>query len=420
MVISATTDLSAPARAGASWPLPAAFAANGLLVGTWISRLPAVSDGLHASTAAFGAALTGGAVGAIVSLMVASRACRRFGARPVYTVSVAAWGLLYVAAAHSPNAAALFAVLFFAGLVNGVWNVVVNAAGHAQELQTGRPLLPRLHGLWSVGSLAGSILGARVAGHVSASLHVSIAALVAGALAVVASRLVPVDGVVTGRAVARVARRSWRTTRDGLRGPAAVAVLGAGVIALCSTIAEGAANNWAALFLHRDRGMSEGAAAACFAVFAGAMAVARLGGNRVAASLRRETLLRIEAVLLGGGALLLVLVPGAVAAAVALAAWGAGIAVVYPTAMGIAAGAHREPTVGISQASAVAVAGFVVGPPLIGALASVAGLGAALLLVPVAGIGLWLLAPLAATGEPARDEVGADGPITGEIALVAG
>ena len=49
----------------------------------------------------------------------------------------------------------------------------------------------------------------------------------------------------------------------------------------CAAWAEGSANDWLALMLADDRGASEAAAALGFAVFAGAMTLARLVGTPV-------------------------------------------------------------------------------------------------------------------------------------------
>jgi MFS family permease len=382
-----------------AWALSLAFLTNGLMAGTWVSRLPAVNERLAVSDGTFGLILVGSAVGSLVALVLASRACRRIGVRRVFTVSATAWALLYGVAVLCPVAPALFVVLLAIGVMNGVFAVVCNAVGHVLEARSGRPVLPKVHGMFSVGSLAGSIIGARIAGHVGARTHVGVVALVTAAMAFTAARNLPTEGVVrqplAGDGPAPRRPRSPRATVTALRRPASVALLGVGAIAMCSTLAEGTSNNWAAIFLHHDRGLSEGMAAAGFAVFAGAMATGRLVGNRVARSVRRDHLLRSEGVLLVVGITLLVATHSTFLSFLALASWGLGAAIVFPSAMGAAAAVLEEPTVGISRASLVGFSGFVIGPPLIGGLATVFGLGPALLVVAVVGVALFTLAPFA-------------------------
>jgi MFS family permease len=381
-----------------------AFATSGIMSGTWISRLPAVDARVGVGSAAFGLVLIGGAVGVMISLMMASRTCRRFGPRRVYTPAVITWALLYGAAVWCTSAPLLFAVLLLIGLANGVFAVVANSVGHELEAAGGRAVLPKVHGMFSVGALAGSLTGARLAGHVSAPLHVTAVAVICAMLAGGAARVMPMDRVVHHRGpavdavhLARPRRRPAEIVRSAtatLLEPSSLAILGVGAIAMCATLAEGASNNWSAIFLHRDRGLSEGLAAAGFAVYAATMAAGRLMGNRLAERFRRDVLLRAEGILLVAAILLLVTTHRPVVAFVAMAMWGLAVAIVFPSAMGAAAVVLDEPAVGISHATLVGFVGFLIGPPIIGSLAAWFGLGHALLLIAGVGACLCLLAPL--------------------------
>src|SRR2546421_12676319 len=57
------------------------FAASGAQLGTWVSRLPAIRDRVHASPAQIGLILLAGGIGSLVSLPSTGGLCRRVGSR---------------------------------------------------------------------------------------------------------------------------------------------------------------------------------------------------------------------------------------------------------------------------------------------------------------------------------------------------
>lgn len=59
------------------------FALNGLALGSWASRTPALSAHVHASPGVFGLALLGASVGMLAAASVAGRLVERAGARAV-------------------------------------------------------------------------------------------------------------------------------------------------------------------------------------------------------------------------------------------------------------------------------------------------------------------------------------------------
>ena len=78
--------------------------------------------------------------------------------------------------------------LFALGVGNGTWDVAMNVEGSAVERELGRAIMPRFHAGFSIGTVAGALVGAAmVALGVSATVHlVAVAAIVAvaGPLAV--------------------------------------------------------------------------------------------------------------------------------------------------------------------------------------------------------------------------------------------
>lgn len=148
-----------------------------------------------------------------------------------------------------------------------------------------------------------------------------------------------------------------------------------------------------------DLGETAAVAALAYTAFSLTMAVGRLAGDRAVARAGPVRIVR------GGGLLAAVgfgaaLVVGATPAAFAgFACLGLGLAVIVPvvfrsagTTPGVA------PGVGLAAVSSTGYLGFVAGPPVIGTLAELLGLPAALGLLTILGLTIAWLAPSTAAG----------------------
>jgi MFS family permease len=175
-------------------------------------------------------------------------------------------------------------------------------------------------------------------------------------------------------------------------------VLLLGVIALCSTYGEGAVSDWGALHLREDLGAAPALAAAGYAAFALAEACGRLAGSTLLARLGQTRVLVYGGLVTCAGMIAAALAPALPLALAGFALAGLGVANAFPTAMarvGILAGPN-----GVATASTLGYAGFLLGPPAIGFLASAVSLRAALTTVSLLAI---VAVTLARTASPARE-----------------
>jgi MFS family permease len=175
-------------------------------------------------------------------------------------------------------------------------------------------------------------------------------------------------------------------------------VLLLGVIALCSTYGEGAVSDWGALHLREDLGAAPALAAAGYAAFALAEACGRLAGSTLLARLGQTRVLVYGGLVTCAGMIAAALAPALPLALAGFALAGLGVANAFPTAMarvGILAGPN-----GVATASTLGYAGFLLGPPAIGFLASAVSLRAALTTVSLLAI---VAVALARTASPARE-----------------
>jgi MFS family permease len=150
-------------------------------------------------------------------------------------------------------------------------------------------------------------------------------------------------------------------------------------VGLCGLVAEGAAADWSAVYLHDNLGASAGLAAVGYGVFSAMMTSGRLAGDRLAARFGRVRLVRgcglVAAAGLAGG-----LISHSVAGALAgFAVLGAGLSCIVPQVF--SAGGRADPVRpgrGLARVVGLGYLGLAGGPVVIGACASLLGLPLAL------------------------------------------
>ena len=356
-----------------------AFVVNGFAFASWISRVPAARDALGLSSAGLGLLLLCLAVGSVVALPLTGPVVHRIGpARGVLggATLVLAGLLLLALGVSAGQVLAAGAGLTLVGMGVGGWDVAMNIEGAAVEQRLGRVLMPRLHAGFSLGTVAGALLGAGAAalGFPLPAQLVLTAVLALAAVAVVTRSFLPAEPAAEDahRGGSGVGR-AWREPRTLL----------VGVLTLAFAFTEGSANDWLAVALVDGHGLAESTAAVGFAVFVAAMTAFRLVGGALLDRFGRVAVLRAGGVTALLGLLLFVTAPGLPFALTGAVLWGAGAALGFPVGMSAAADDPARAAARVSVVSSIAYTAFLAGPPLIGFVAEVTGVLQALLVVLV-------------------------------------
>jgi fucose permease len=273
------------------------------------------------------------------------------------------------------------------GAANGGLDVAMNAQAVAVERGYGRPIMSSFHAAWSFGGLGGAALGGLLAAKGIGPLpHFCAVAIVAAiAFFVAYGSLLPSRTDASDEGTPAFAR----PTR---------ALLGLGIISFCVLLGEGAMGDWSAVYLEDTLRTGPGFAAAGYAAFSLSMAFGRLFGDRFTELLGPATLVRSCAAIaaVGLGVALAAAQPFVALAGFACA--GAGFSIIFPTALS-AAGRTGGPTgPALAAVTTAAYTGFLIGPPFIGFLAELTGLGYALYLVVALSAAVVILAGAINTG----------------------
>ncbi|SFO24132.1 Fucose permease [Geodermatophilus obscurus] len=388
--MSDTLPATVPARLRAARAAVAAcFFVNAVLFANLVPRLPEVKDRLDLTNATLGAALAALPLGSLVSALASAALMRRFG-----SARVASWGLVVLAAAVWAAAVApswwlLAAALFVAGALDAVVDVAQNAHGLRVQRAYDRSILNAFHGVWSIGAVAGGLLGSVAAGlRVPLALHLGVVAVVFAGLALVARRrMLPGpdrDDAVPGTGPEEVSRGAVRAAL-----PALAAL---GVLATAGAFVEDAGSSWSALYLRGEIAVGAATAGLGFVALQGAMTVGRLTGDRVVDRFGQRRVARAGGVLIAAGMGLALAVPSLATTLVGFALAGLGVATLVPA---VYAAADELPGlrsgVGLTLVNWLLRIGFLLSPPLVGAIADATSLRVGLLTVVVAGVATLVL-----------------------------
>ncbi|QFZ77991.1 MFS transporter [Streptomyces fagopyri] len=356
--------------------LTAFFALDGFVFAGWVVRIPAIKEQTGASASTLGLALLGVSAGAVITMTLTGRLCRRFGNHPVTVVCAVILSLSVALPPLTHSPVALGAVLLVFGSAYGGINVAFNSAAVDLVAALRRPIMPSFHAAFSLGGMIGAGLGGLVAGSLSPTRHLLGLTCVGLLVTAVAGRVLlreeapaapdrphhdatPAAPDRPHRGGDRVPRRVGSRTR--------VLVLVFGVIALCTAYGEGALADWGALHLEQDLEAHPGVAAAGYSCFALTMTIGRLSGTALLERLGRTRILVVGGATAAAGMLLGSLAPSAWAALLGFAVTGLGLANIFPVAIE-RAGALAGPG-GVAAASTLGYGGMLLGPPAIGFMA---------------------------------------------------
>jgi MFS family permease len=363
-------SLARPALRASRLAVLAVFFVNGVVIGSWVVRIPAIKERLGLGDGLLGVALLGAAVGALVAMPLVGALVSRFGSRRIVGTTALALSVSLLMPALAPSLLLLVPAVVVLGAANGGLDVAMNAQAVAVERGYGRPIMSSFHAAWSFGGLGGAALGGLLASKGIGPLpHFSAVAIVATiAFAFAYGALLPSGADASGEGTPAFAR----PTR---------ALLGLGIISFCVLLGEGAMGDWSAVYLDGTLRTGPGFAAAGYAAFSLSMAFGRLLGDRLTELLGPARLVRSCAAIAAVGLGVALAAAQPLVALTGFACAGAGFSIIFPTALS-AAGRTGGPTgPALAAVTTAAYTGFLVGPPFIGFLAELTGLGYALYLV---------------------------------------
>jgi MFS family permease len=358
------TDIRAPITRIAIFAL---FLMHGLVAGSWAAQIPIHKLNLGVGPAQFSIILFAVAGGAVLAMPLAGGLIVRLGTWPVLVFLTFANALCLIPVSLAPGFWSMALAGVIIGATTGALDVAMNAKGLKVETGHGRPIMSALHGTWSLGMFVGVGAGSYVLTHLNLVQHALLIGTIAGLLGLFNAKL-RLGGDV-------------REAGPMLAFPSKAA-LGVGVLAFLALMLEGAMVDWAAIYLKTDRGVAPANAGYGLAVFSGAMALARFGGDSLRHRFGATTIVIVSSALAAFGMVLGAVGPNLILILSGFFLAGIGIGNVAPILF--AAGGHvdkQTPARGIAAVTTMAYSGFLIGPPVIGIIAEHAAFSIAFILL---------------------------------------
>ena len=350
----------------------ACFVVMGMLWGTLAALLPDLQARFGLGDGMLGVMLLLTSVSGVVVMLAAPMVAGWLGAAAL-PVAAVAMGLAFATPALAVGVAGLALAMLAIGAASGFIDVMMNARVSTIEAARARPLMNLNHGAYSFAYAGGAALTGLARG---AGVGPGPILVVAGCGAVFLAALSVERGATIG-----TDRRGAAARGGGALG--AVTLLG-GLVILVAYFAESAVEAWSALHIERTLGGNPAQGALGPALLGLTMGIGRLAGQGLAARIAPGRMMRAGLALAAAGAAVAALAPVPVVAWAGFAVLGLGVSVVAPCAMALIGAAVPEArAAAIARASAVAYAGFFIGPPLLGGVSDLAGLRAAFAVVVV-------------------------------------
>ncbi len=314
-------------REGHIWSVFAIFFMNSIVLGNWIPRIPDAKALFQLSASELGIALFCVSGGTLIAFSMLARIVKRLGMRKACMVSMPLWALFIGLVPFAPSFLVLCFGLVFAGMSIGLLEVAMNTAADEVARRRRVEIMSRAHGFWSLGSLAGALMGTAFAAQgVDIATHFAIAMPIIGLVGIAACLGLPDHPHEVGD------EEKTAVFQLPSRAMILLCLMPIGIM-----LVEGAFIDWSALFVKDVLNGGPLAIGLIYAAFSTLMAVTRLSGDWLNERFGALAVARVSAISATIGIAVFALAPNVPTAFVGAVFSGLGVAIVYPLAMTAAA-----------------------------------------------------------------------------------
>ena len=261
------------------------------------TRAPNLKANLHVNNGTFGTLLSFGAIGGVLSMMVAGQIVNRIGVGPVI---VAMSTLMYASIAsmphiHTPWIYVIVNITFAIGL--NTYNIGLHHQALKRQLLSGERSIPRMHGAWSLGTLISTILAISITSHVSLAWHIDILVLVMW-IGTLWSSFQMKPFLIPGSA-----KRDESEPSIGIRNAFAMLTTDRyiAIAYMCAVMVEFSTNNWVTLSSHQEIKASTTLSIVPYLMFMVGMTTGRLGVHKLLAFKPETYWIRVSSRIGGSG-----------------------------------------------------------------------------------------------------------------------
>lgn len=360
---------------------------TGICFSSWASRIPDIKIMLGLGDAAWGTILLMIPIGQICGMTISGFLISKVGSKRILPIAIIGYVLALLSIGISATEYALIISLIIFGFFGNFCNISINTQAITLETAYNKPIMASFHGGWSLAGLTGAAVGLLMASlHMQPIYHFCII----GSLVMVTlfiNRPFLQEDLKKEKDPAQSATKK----RDK---PETFLFL-LGLVAFCGMAAEGAMSDWSGLYLIDVVGTEKHLAPIGLAAYMITMASGRFMIDKATQKWGRKRVVQAGGVLIATGLFTAVAFPHFITTIIAFMIIGFGTAGIVPTIYSIAGQRTKISTsIALTIVSSVSFLGFLMGPPLIGYIASVTNLRYSYALIGLFGICIVVLASL--------------------------
>jgi len=324
-------------------------------------------------------------VGQVCGMAISGLIVSKVGSKKILPFSLIGYVLALALVGFATTGYSLIMSLIVFGFCGNFCNISVNTQAISVEAIYKKPIMASFHGGWSLAGLTGASIGLLMASiHLHPIYHFSIiGALVIITLIINRPYLQP--DIKKEKDPADVAAKKRRKPETFL--------FLLGTIAFCGMAAEGSMSDWSGIYLIDVVGMPKHLAPIGLAAYMTTMASGRFVIDKATQKWGRRRVVQAGGTLIGLGLFTAVAFPHFITVLIAFMITGFGTAGIVPTIYSTAGQKTRiPPSLALTIVSSVSFLGFLLGPPVIGYIASVTNLRYSYTLIGILGICIVALA----------------------------
>ena len=301
------------------------FFINGAVTASYIPRLPEIRDHLGVDLTTIGQLLTVASVTGLLGSWLSSRVVCQFGTRTTMIYGTIMLIILLPLIAAASSVWMLLMVLSAIMLVDVLVDVAMNIQGSNLSNRRAMPVMNRLHGLWSVGSVVGGIIAATMA-----SFLIPLQWHLLGAAALMGVGLIYIgSGLLTSDKAVPIEDGDENAAPAPFRAPVSLWVFA--ILGGTAFVPEMVGSDWSPFRLKDDLETTAGMAGIGYVAFTVGMVIGRLSGDWVASKMSKARLLNYAVIIAFCGLSIACLVDFVPLVYAALTMAGIGISVLFPS-----------------------------------------------------------------------------------------
>jgi MFS family permease len=363
------------------WAISTIFFCYGLTFASWASRIPSIQEKFSLSEAELGTLLLMLPIGSFISLPIAGVLVAKWNSFLVTRLSIVLYLISLLAISISENIYLLGLVLFLFGLMGNMVNIAINTQAVSLEKQVKKNIMGSFHGMWSLAGFFGAIIGAFMIGsEILLQYHYVIIFLVSIVASLVSFKFLIKSDLDEDKdkPIFVIPDRS---------------LLLLGVIAFCSMMCEGTMFDWSGIYYKKVVNAPQDILGLAYTFFMVSMAGTRFVADYFTSRFGVKKVVFFSGLLNFSGLLILILFPGKIISLVAFFIIGAGVSSVIPLVFSLAGRSKTmSSSVALAAVSTMGFFGFLLGPPLIGYLASWLNLQVSFSFIALMALGVTILA----------------------------